>query len=354
MATERSMRRHPPVLAALVLSLVGCGSETTDADYRSDIVAQMHAFLLQQAQAMSTAVGRLRDAVPVSMGRGWDRTMDLPAIDSMKNAWNDMRDAWERTEGVLAAMYPDLDDALDQRYDVLLAGLSGGDNDLFDSNGVIGMHAVERILFAPSIPAAVAAREAMLTGYVPASWPSSESQATEFKTGVCTRLYSDIQDLVDRLSSGAVDLESSFVGMTGLMGEQKEKVSLAGDRQDESRYAQRTMADLRQNLAGTRTAYGFFVPWLRTKHMGPTFDDDVTQAFNRIDQTYTGIYGDAIPDPPATWSSDLPTPADQMTPFGRLYVEVVQEVDATYPGSAVSRMNQVAHALGLPEFQETD
>lgn len=352
MATESSMRRQSPVLAALTLSLAGCGSETTDADYRSDIVAQMHSFLLAQVQAMGTAVGRLRDGVPVSMGRGWDASLDLPAIESMKNAWNDMRDAWERTEGVLAAMYPDLDDALDQRYDALLAGLSAGDNDLFDSNGVIGMHAVERILFAPAIPAAVAAREAMLPGYVPASWPSSEAQANEFKTGVCTRLYSDTQELLDRVSAGTVDLESSFKGMTGLMGEQKEKVSLAGDRQDESRYAQRTMADLRQNLAGTRAAYGFFVPWLHSKQLGVAFDEDVEQAFDRIDKTYTGIYGNAIPDPPATWSSELPTPADQMTPFGRLYVEVVQEVDVTYPGSAVSRMNQVAHALGLPEFQE--
>jgi hypothetical protein len=39
-----------------------------------------------------------------------------------------------------------------------------------------------------------------------------------------------------------------------------------------------------------------------------------------------------------------------VTPFGVLYVAVVQEVDATRPGSAVDSMNHAARVLGLPEF----
>lgn len=349
-------RRYPPlVLAVLVSSIASCSSGTSDADYRADVVAHMESFLLDHARAMSTAAGQLRDAIPASVGRGWDPATDLEDINRMKNAWNDLRDAWEESEGVLAAMYPDLDDALDQRYESFLAALGpSGDTDLFDATGVVGMHAVERILFAPSTPPAVMAREAMLPGYQQAAWPATESQANEFRAGVCAKLYDDIQTLFERVSSGTVDIEGAFEGMTALMGEQKEKVSLAGSRQDESRYAQRTMVDLKRNLAGTRASYAFFVPWLSFRKPGSGFDSDVQTAFGRLDQTYKGINSEGIPDPPDGWNSDIPTPADQASPFGKLFVEVVQEVDATYPGSAVSRMNEVARVLGLPEFVETE
>ncbi len=60
--------------------------------------------------------------------------------------------------------------------------------------------------------------------------------------------------------------------------------------------------------------------------------------------------GDAIPPPPPTWDSSKPSPADQGSPFGVLYVSVVQEVDASRPGSAVDSMNHAARMLGLPEF----
>ena len=133
------------------------------------------------------------------------------------------------------------------------------------------------------------------------------------------------------------------------MDEQKEKVNLVGIHVDESRYAQRTLLDLRDNLAGTRAAYALFVSWLVSKPNGVARDNEVQTAFGRLDVTYTSA-GDKIPDPPPGWNSDLPTLADQGTPFGQLYVAVVHEVDPTYTGSAVDAMNHVASMLGLPLF----
>ena len=61
------------------------------------------------------------------------------------------------------------------------------------------------------------------------------------------------------------------------------------------------------------------------------------------------VTGDAIPDSAADWSNP-PSADDTVTPFGALYIAVTNEADPTRSGSAVDTMNQVARALGLPEF----
>jgi hypothetical protein len=73
--------------------------------------------------------------------------------------------------------FADLDAALDTRYEQSLAALGpAGDPDPFDGQGVIGMHAVERILFAPGIPQPVIDLESTLPGRLPAAWPATANQ----------------------------------------------------------------------------------------------------------------------------------------------------------------------------------
>jgi len=340
-------------LAAVgLLAHAACASGTkTDAQFQANIVASKHQLLLGNVQALNQAARDLQTAAPTPIGSGWGDT-NMDAIATMKNAWARMRTAWEASEGVIAPLFPDLDGSLDARYDELLMGLGpGGDPDLFDGQGVTGMHAVERILFAPLIPAAVVAQESALPGYVPAAWPATQEQALAFKNGLCGRLVSDSQALVDMWKPVAIDLNQAFEGMTSLMNEQKEKVSLAAEHQEESRYSQRTMGDLRDNLMGTRAAYELFTPWLETKKGGLDENTQVEAALDRLGQTYSTVYGDAIPTPPPTLDPNQPlSVTDQATPFGMLYVAVVQEVDPTYTGSVVNVMNVVASALGLPQF----
>jgi iron uptake system component EfeO len=343
-------------MVALVM-LGGCGSETkSDASFEAEIVTGMHQLLLTNVQALNRAARDLQGAAPTPADRGWDAT-DRTAIDTMKEAWGRMRAAWEAAEGVLASVvqFQGLDGSLDGRYEDFLAQLGpAGDPDPFDGQGVTGMHAIERILYAPIIPPGVVAQESTLASYQPAAWPATPAQAAELKAGLCEQLVSDSQLLIDGWRPLVTDLPGVFEGLTALMHEQEEKVSLAASHEEESRYAQRTLGDLRDNLTGTRAVYDLFVPWLGTKRGGLTVDESVQLAFERLDQTYGQVEGDAIPPPPTGWNSALPSVADQQTPFGRLYVSVVLEVDPTRVGSAVDAMNHVAQMLGLPLFSGQD
>jgi iron uptake system component EfeO len=344
-----SIRERLVIVAAGLL--VGCGSGTkSDASYEADIVTGTHALLLTQVKALNQAARDLQAASPTPVDRGWDST-DQPAIDAMKAAWARMRTSWEISEGVLAPLFPAIDSAIDGRYEDYLAVLGpAGDPDPFDGQGVTGMHAIERILYAPDIPPAVVTEEASLPGYQPAAWPATAAQAAEFETGLCAKLVNDTQALVDGWTPRAINVPAVFDGIGALIVEQQEKLSLAANHEEESRYSQRTLQDLRDNLTGSTTAYDLFVPWLHTKSGSVGVDDNVQQAFDRIGSAYGAVQGDALPPPPPTWNSAVPSVADQQTPFGKLYTSVLIEVDPNHVGSAVASMNRVADLLGLPRL----
>jgi iron uptake system component EfeO len=234
------------VLCAFFL-LTGCGPDPkkSDADFQREVVSQVQQDLFTEIQALHQAALELQAAAPSPTERGWNGS-DEAEITSMKEAWKRVRTSWERSEGLLSALFPDLDQSMDARYeDFLTPDQLGpaGDSDPFDGTGITGMHAIERIVFLLDTPESVITREATFPGAMPAAWPSTEQEAAEFKQGLLGRLVSDSQSLVDRWAPEAIDLQSGFEGLTGLMNEQAEKVSLAGLRLDESRYSQRTMTE---------------------------------------------------------------------------------------------------------------
>jgi len=314
----------------------------------------MHSALLTDVNALHDAAEALQAAAPTPTGRGWDAAQDAAAIDQMTQAWLRARAAYERTEGALAPLFPDTDAAIDARYEDFIEGVPGGDQDLFDDEGVTGMHAIERIIFAPKIPASVVDVEKTLPGYKAAAWPASEAEARAFKNELCARLVTDTQALADQWQPQSIDLDGAFNGLISLMNEQREKVNKAASEEEESRYAQRTLADLRDNLAGTTRIYALFKDWLLTKSNGDKIDADVEASFSSLDTTYKGFSGDAIPAPPATWSSEKPSAADLQTPFGKLYSAVQDAVDPNVAGSAVDGMNRAASELGFQEFTEEE
>jgi iron uptake system EfeUOB component EfeO/EfeM len=242
----------------------------------------------------------------------------------------------------------DLDDSMDSRYEDLLLALGGaGDPRPFDSEGATGMHAIERILFAPS-PSSIADYESTLAGYWEALAPVTDTEATDLKNGLLKRLVVDSQELLNRWKARNIDLKIVFMGLTGLIASQEEKVSLAAQHQEESRYSSTTLADMRSNLAGTQDIYNLFGDWLDTKEVGMTLNSNAVQAFARLGDVYALTVGDAVPAPPSTWVNDQThSQAELESPFGQLYTAVVQAVDKNRPGSAVDAMNHVAWALGL-------
>jgi len=307
--------------------------------------------------ALWAAAGDLQAAAPTPPGRGWDATLDAAAIATMKAAWVRARTAYEHVEGATAPIFPDIDVAIDARYDDFL-GAPGfaGDTDLFDDRGVTGMHAIERILYSDVTPQAVVDAERTLDGYVAAAFPATAAQAAEFKNQLAARLVTDAKALLDGWTPAKIEVADAFQGLIGLVNEQQEKVNKAATGEEESRYSQHTLADLRDNLVGTKTIYGLFRTWLRSKpasgalDSGAAIDDAVMSGFATLGAIYSATTGDAIPEPPASWDAGAPTPGDLATPFGMLYAAVHDAVDPSVAGSLVSKMNQGAMLLGIPGF----
>ena len=339
------------------VTLAACSSDDagptgpkTDAQYESEVTRGMHDSLLGDIKALHAAALELQAAAPA---HAWDADADADAIASMTAAWLDARAAYERTEGAIAPLFPDIDGYIDARYEDFLSDLgTEGDQDLFDDQGVTGMHAVERILFAPEIPPSVVKLESTLPGYAAASWPATDEEALEFKNELCARLVKDTSTLEKQWTPQSIDLDGAFGGLISLMNEQREKVNKAASEEEESRYAQRTMADIRDNLAGTVKIYALFEPWLLSKDGGDAINADVHAAFDALHEAYGAIEGDAIPQPPADWSAENPSEKDLATPFGELYSAVQASVDPNVEGSAVDGMNRAAVKLGFEEFVE--
>jgi iron uptake system component EfeO len=333
-----------------VFANMGCGSSNkTDAQFQSEIVAAMHQLLLVDAQGLNKAALDLQSAAPAA---GWGNpanASDRAALAPMMEAWQRTRYYWERAESTFAESFPSIDDSIDSRYEDLLKANGNQDANLLDGTGVTGMHAIERILYAPG-PADVAGYEGSLSGYQPAVWPADAEQAAAFKNGLCQKLVDDTKSLLDQTQTQPIDLPMVFTGLTGLMSAQAEKVGLAVSHREESRYSQKTLVDLRFNLAGTKEIFALFVPWLATKTYGSSLTMTATSALDGLDLTYSSVIGDSIPAPPSTWNSLSPTPDDQQSSFGKLYNAVVQDVDPNRSDSAVDAMNHVAQALDLPLF----
>jgi iron uptake system component EfeO len=327
------------------------GAPLTDADYQAQVLSGMHDSLLTDINSLLTAAQAIQAAAPATAA-GW---ADANQVTALKNAWIPARTAYEHSEGAIAPLFPDVDISIDARYDDFLAALGpAGDTYLFDDMGVTGMHAMERIMYQPN-PQNVITFEATLPGYVASAAPATDQQAADFKNKLAAKLVSDVTALQGRWTPVNLNIAIAYQGLVALMNEQKEKVNKAASSEEESRYSLRTLADLRDNLAGTKAIYGLFEPWVLSKTNasdptkdGPTIDGKIQAGFTKLNTAYSQITGDAFPPVPATWSSENPSAADLATPFGQLYSQVLAAVDPNTDGTVVYEMNAVATLLGFP------
>lgn len=339
------------LLASSTLSL-GCDGEPGEvgggsgvSGREAEVTAALKASIAADIDGWAAGVEALCAAAPE---HAWTLA-DAAAIDAMRGHWREARAHYEHIEGAIAPLYPDIDFATDARYDDYLAELgAAGDPNPFDAEGVTGMHGIERVLYADQIPDAVVAFESSLPGYAPAAAPTTDSDAIAFKNELCAQLSTDIATLEASWSdeNTRIDLALAFQGLTDLMNEQSEKVNLAASGEEESRYSQLTMADLRTNLDGARVAYAIFSPWI-VEQGGSDIDADILGGLAAIDAVYAEVDGDAIPAPPASWNPEAPSEEDLETDFGRLYDAIHTAVDPTRDGSVVSRMNDAGVLLGL-------
>jgi iron uptake system component EfeO len=325
----------------------GCGK--SDDDYKQEVTSDMHASIAADLADMAQAARDLQAAAPT---HAWNATTDAAAIAAMRDAWRRTRIGYELVEGATAPLFPDVDFAIDARYDDYLVELGpDGDANPFDGTGATGMHSIERILFAPEIRAEVLAFEETLPGYRAPAYPATDEEAMAFKTQLVGQLITDADDLHTQWAPAAIDIGTAYVGLVGLMNEQREKVNLAATGEEESRYANVTLFDLRNNLAGTRKAYELFRAWVEAKDGGA--DDAAIEAkFDELAALYASTSGDALPPVPTTWSSEAPSSADLATPFGQMWTKVHAATDPSKSESIVAHMNAIADLLGFAQFVE--
>jgi len=328
----------------------GCGTDTSGSP-EAQAQATVKAYITAEIGHLVTAASALRAAAPAPDADGWNDSADAAAVDAMQTQWRAARIAYEHVEGAIAVLFPGLDASTDERYDGFLDA-NEPDTNLFDGQNVTGIHAIERILWAGKAPASVVAFESTLAGYKAAAFPSNMNEATDFRDGLAARLVTDVQSMQTMFAPLTLDTAAAFRGVIGSLGEQIEKIDLAADGQEESRYAQHTLADMRANLDGGKTTYDAFRNWVRSTASGSSLDPDILAGFDRVNALYTGISGDALPAVPAGFNPDAPTAAQLATPYGMIFAGLSEESDGTKPGSLVSKMSAAADALGIPQLPQ--
>src|ERR1041384_6136162 len=124
------------VVAALLFACAACGDKS-DSEFQAEVVADMHDSIGDDLADLVQAAKDLQAAAPT---HAWT-TADAAAITQMQDAWQRARVAYEHVEGATAPIFADLDGTLDARYDDYLIDIGpGGDQNLFDDEGVTGMH----------------------------------------------------------------------------------------------------------------------------------------------------------------------------------------------------------------------
>jgi iron uptake system component EfeO len=144
----------------------------------------------------------------------------------------------------------------------------------------------------------------------------------------------------------ALDPAAAYRGVVASVREQHEKVDLAATAEEESRYAGRTLADMRANLEGGRVLFGFFRPWLREagyEAMAAAID----RRLARLQARYAALPGDSLPEVPPGWDPDGITEAQRVTAYGALHTELAGESDPDREGSLAAMMVRAGQAIGV-------
>lgn len=338
-------------LCALALGLTAaCGADAprTDATVQREVVLAVKRSITEDLAELVSAARGIRSSAPAPDADGWSATADAAAVTAMRGHWVRARRAYERIEGAIAVLFPDLDVSTDQRYDAFLNDeiATHADADLFDGEGVTGMHAIERILWAGSHPARVVTFEMGVSGYVPAAFPTDAAQATRFRDGLAARLVTDLEQMQRDFAPLALDTPAAFRGVIGSIQEQVEKVERAATAEEESRYAQVTLLDMRANLDGAKRTWTAFRPWVLFRN-GAALAGRIDARFAALQAQYDAIQGDALPAVPDGWNPDMPAATHLATPYGRLRTALAEDSDPMRAGSLVAEMNAAADLLSI-------
>ena len=336
--------------AALCLTTLLCGaaacSNESDSDLEAQATLDTKKYVGAELAKLTAAAEAIQKAAPAADDDGWNAKSDATAVADMRKAWKQARTAYERIEGSIAVLFAGLDADTDERYDGFIE--EAPDQDLFDDEGVIGVHAIERILWSDSTPERVVKFEKTLPGYKEAAFPQNKEEAEGFKNKLAARLVRDTKKMRDDFAALGLESDSAFRGMIASVQEQSEKTDKAASGEDESRYAQNTLADMRANLEGARAVFAAFRPWIDE---AGNDSKRIEKEFDALDAAYSAIKGDALPEVPEGGNPDEPKDEHRDTPYGKLWQLLGEKTDDTEKDSLVSIMAAAADKMGIPGLE---
>jgi iron uptake system component EfeO len=342
-------RRWWPAAVGLVL-LAGCntdGNRAVLADEARDeqTVTAAKALIQSRFDAFAAATKALRAAAPPPDHDGWNAATDADAVAAMRAAWRKARAAYTAVEVPASTLFPAIHRRVDTDYDDLLA--DGGDRLPFDEHGVIGLQAVERILWSNVIPAHVDAHDAALDGYVAPAFPVDAIEAEALENKLLAQLEADAEALRDGWRATTIDAPTAYSTTTIALQEQLGQLEEAGKGEAKSRYAGVSLANLRADLAATEATYAVFRPWILAKSGGEHTDGEVAKGFVRLHAVYDATSGDELPLPPADWRATDPSSEMLATPFGQLFAAARDEADPSVDGTLCFELIEAAGLLGV-------
>jgi iron uptake system component EfeO len=331
----------PASVLALACVLGGCDQPTPEHASLAHVQASLDATLDDVALQLLDLQAAAPDG-PWAAGE--------PSLTTMKTCWSRAHVAYEGVQGALDVLFSDVETTFDTTYTDYLQK-NPGDDDPFDDEQFVGAHAIERILWSADQPQPVIDFEFEFDHYTVARYPATADEAQAFKQKLVRRAIDDIRSIQMALAATTLDEASAYHALAGPLPDQLDKVLIASTPEEESRYSQTTLADLRGNLAGERTALGALTPWIDAAGGGAL----VTKLGARLDaiqMTYDATMGDALPPVPDMFDPNVPTTDQLATPFGQIYGLLQQENDPDHDGSTVALTSQVADLLKIPQLPQ--
>jgi iron uptake system component EfeO len=262
------------------------GGRAADLPPAQRVTLDVKAYVASEMITLERAARELQAAAPPPDADGWSAVADPIAVRRMRASWGRMRAAYEHIEAAITVLFPETDVAVDAR------------------------------------------------------------QAGGFRDALVQWMVDDVAAMRREFCPLALDPAAAYRGVVASMREQSEKVDLAATAAEESRYAQRTLADMRANLEGSAVIFGCFRPWLHAEGHA-ALADAIDRRLRRLQARYAALPGDALPAVPEGWNPDAPTPAYLASPYGALRAELLAESDPDREGSLAAMMVRAGQAIGV-------
>ena len=349
-----------PLLAAMALGCSGSDSGSpsankTNAAYQQEVVTGMHDSLVADIAVLVEASATLGQQAPAG---AWDQARDQAAISSMKDTWARARTAYEHIEGAIAPLFPSWTARSTPATTINWGGQRKRRQSLRRrrdhgaprrrADPVVGQHSRgsgDVREGPPRLPASSLPGDRPRGGRLQEQAVRPSRGRRKNSAGAVDAAEDRPRGLVRR--ARFADERAAREGQQGV--ELRRRIPLFAA--DDARHSRQPGGD-DQDLPSLSTLAETKENTTDPQKDGKTVDAAIESGFAKVATLYGMTTGDAIPQPPSTWSSEHPSTDDLATPFGVLYQGVSEIVDPNKEGSVVFEMNSAATILEFPGFKE--